>query len=118
MKYMLLIYQNQADFQALSEDEKNDVMNEVGEIMTELTKSGEWVDGQALHAPETAKTIRVRGGVPAVTDGPFIEAKEQLAGLCVFECDSVERAVEIGKRWPDARYWAVEIRPLIDIPAE
>jgi hypothetical protein len=113
VKYMLLIYQNPASWEALSEAERNKVMEEVDVIMQELTESGEWVGGEGLAHPSNARTIRVRGGVPAVTDGPFVEAKEQLAGFCLFECESLERATEIAARWPDARYAAVELRPLM-----
>ena len=55
----------------------------------------------------------MRGGVPAITDGPYVEAKEQLAGYCLLECESLERATEIAARWPDASYAAVELRPLM-----
>jgi hypothetical protein len=58
--------------------------------------------------------VKVRDGVPAVTDGPYLEAKEHLVGFCLFECESVERATEIATRWPDARHWAVEVRPLME----
>lgn len=47
-----------------------------------------------------------------MTDGPFSEAKEQLAGVCVFDVDTPERAIEIAQRWPDARYWGVELREI------
>jgi hypothetical protein len=56
--------------------------------------------------------VRVRGAVPAVTDGPFAEAKEQLAGYLMVDCESPERAVEIAARWPDAKRWAMEVRPV------
>ena len=52
--------------------------------------------------------------MPAVTDGPYLEAKEHLAGYCLFECESEQRALEIATRWPDARYWGVELRRLMD----
>lgn len=110
MKYMLLIYQNPGGIQALTEDERQAVMSDVGELMAELEKSGEWVGGEGLG--QQAKAVRVRGGVPAVTDGPYLEAKEQLAGYCVVDCASIDRAVEIAARWPDARYWGMEVRPL------
>ena len=58
--------------------------------------------------------MRVRDGVVATTDGPFAEAKEQLAGYLTVECDSPERAVEIAARWPDAKYFAMEVRQLMD----
>jgi hypothetical protein len=114
VKYMLLIYQNPSGFEALSEDERNAVFDEVGTIMNELTESGEWIGGGGLADPSQTKTVKVRDGVPAVTDGPYLEAKEHLVGYCLFECESVARATEIATRWPDARYWAVEVRPLME----
>jgi hypothetical protein len=113
VKYMLLIYQNPAGFQALSEEERNAVFADVDTIMNELTESGEWIGGEGLADPSQTKTVKVRDGAPAVTDGPYLEAKEHLVGYCMFECESIERATEIATRWPDARHWAVEVRPLM-----
>ena len=56
----------------------------------------------------------MRDGLPAVTDGPYVEAKEQLAGYFVVDCDSPERATEIAARFPDALFAAVEVRPIMD----
>jgi hypothetical protein len=114
MKYLLLIYQNPANFESLPDEERNRLMNEAGEIMNELTESGEWVGGYGLAHPSTSKTVKVREDVPAVTDGPYLEAKEHLAGFCLIQCETEERAIDIAKRWPDARYWAVELRPLME----
>jgi hypothetical protein len=114
VKYMLLIYQNPAGFEALSEEERNAVFEDVDTIMKELSESGEWIGGDGLADPSQTKTVKVRDGVPAVTDGPYLEAKEHLVGFCLFECESVERATEIATRWPDARHWAVEVRPLME----
>ena len=111
---MLLIYNNPATLEALSEEERDELMGEVDALVTELTESGEWVGGEALADPSHTRTVRVRGGVPAVTDGPFAEAKEQLAGYCVVDCEFPERAVEIAARWPDARFWAMEVRQILD----
>ncbi len=113
MKYMLLIYQNPTAWQALSEEERDGVMNDAGVIVNELTESGELIDGEGLADSSNTKTVRVRNGVPAVTDGPYLEAKEHLVGYCLVQCESPERALEIATRWPDARYWAVELRPLM-----
>jgi hypothetical protein len=113
MKYMLLIYQNPQNWQALGDTERSKVMDEAGAIVSELTESGEWIGGEALADVSNAKTIRVRDGVPAVTDGPFLESKEHMVGYCMFECETPERALEIAQRWPDARHWAVELRPLM-----
>jgi hypothetical protein len=114
MKYMLLIYNNPATYQAWSEAERGELFGEVDAIMKELTESGELVGGEALADASNTTTVRVREGSVASTDGPFAEAKEQLAGYLMVECESQERAVEIAARWPDARYFAMEVRPVMD----
>jgi hypothetical protein len=113
MRYMLLIYNNPATYEAFSEQERDELFGEVGRIMNELTESGEWVGGEALADASTTRTVRVRGDVPAVTDGPFVEAKEQLAGYCIVDCETIDRAVEIAASWPDAKYFAMEVRALM-----
>jgi hypothetical protein len=114
VKYMLLIYNNQATIEAMSEEERQGFFGDVDEVMKELTESGELVGGEALADPSTAKIVRVRGGVPATTDGPYAEAKEQLAGYLMVECENVERATEIATRWPDAKLWTMEVRAVMD----
>jgi hypothetical protein len=118
LKYMLLIYQNPANWEALSEGERDAVMNDATAIVNELTESGELIAGDGLADPSQTKTVRVRDGVPAITDGPFIEAKEHLVGYCLLECETLERATQIAVRWPDARHWAVELRPLMTASGE
>jgi hypothetical protein len=113
MKYMLLIYNNPDYLQSLPKEDLDAIFDEVGAIMDELTKSGEWIGGEGLAHPSQTKTIRVRDGVPAITDGPFLESKEQFAGYCLFDCETPERAAEIAARWPDARYAAVELRAVM-----
>ena len=114
MRYMLLIYNNRATIESWSEEERNAIFGDVGTIMDELKQTGELVGGEALANPEQTKTVRVRDGVPAITDGPFAESKEQLAGFLTVDCETPERAAEIAARWPDARLWAMEVRPLMD----
>jgi hypothetical protein len=113
VKYMLLIYQNPANWEELSDDERTSIFNEVDAIMSELTESGEWLGGEGLADPAQTKTVKVRDGAPVVTDGPYLEAKEHLVGYCLFDCETEERAVELATRWPDARHWAVELRPVM-----
>jgi len=115
VKYMLLIYNNPATIEGLSEQERAAVMGEVDAIMAELADTGELVDGNGLAHPSTAKTVRLQGGAVAATDGPFAEAKEQFAGYLTVDCESEERAVEIALRWPDPRIGgAVEVRAVMD----
>ena len=114
MKYMLLIYNRPGFVEGLSEQERTELFGEIDSIMKELNESGELVGGQALADPSTTRTVRVRGGGLDVTDGPFVESKEQFAGHVVVDCESIERATEIAARWPDVRHGgAMEVRAVM-----
>ncbi|HZQ82178.1 MAG TPA: YciI family protein [Gaiellaceae bacterium] len=67
--------------------------------------------GNALRPQEEAKVVRIRGGKPFVTDGPFAETKELIGGFDILECDSIEQAVEIASRHPVAKFGAIDVRP-------
>jgi hypothetical protein len=84
--------------------------------MAELSASGELLGGMALGHPAATRTVRLRGGAVATTDGPFVEAKEQFAGYLTVDVASLDRAVEIAGRWPDARWGAMEVREIIGGP--
>ena len=112
MKYMLLIHHN-PNFMEDPPEPMDQIGAEVGRLIDELTASGEWVGGEGLADVSQAKVVRVRGGVPAVTDGPYLEAKEHLAGYCMIDCESLDRALEVAARWPDARWMGIEVRPVM-----
>ena len=112
MKYLMLIYNNPDNLREQGQD-MDAIFAEVGAIMEELNANGEWVSGEALADISQTKVVRVKDGTPAITDGPFAEAKEHLAGFCIFDVASEERALEIAARWPDARMGGVELRPLM-----
>ena len=114
MKYIVLIYDNANTRETFFGEQGEELMAEVDAIMKELTDSGELVGGEALADPANTKTIRLVDGAPAITDGPFAEAKEHLGGYLILDCESVERAAEIAKRWPSARFTPLEVRPLMD----
>jgi hypothetical protein len=113
MRYIMLIYQNTEAWNGLSREDKDIFMRAAGDIVEELSASGEWVGGEGLADVSQARSTRVRDGVVAVTDGPFLEAKEALAGYCIIDVATPERAEEIAARWPDARHWGMEIRALM-----
>ncbi|WP_436491745.1 YciI family protein [Actinokineospora sp. HUAS TT18] len=115
MKYLLSIYANPANWEALPEAERDGLMAEYGKFTQEIAESGELVDGAPLGDPTTANTVRVRAGQADVVDGPFAETKEHLAGYYIVECASQERAVELAAKIPDARYNAVEVRAVLDM---
>jgi hypothetical protein len=110
VKYMVLIYNRPGFVQDLTEAERGELFGEVDAILKELTDSGELLGTEALADPSTTRTVRVRDGAPAVTDGPFIEAKEQFAGYLLLDCANLERAIDVAARWPDAKRFAMEVR--------
>jgi len=118
VKYLLMIHVNPTLLESLSEEERNAIFGAHDEFQTQTTASGELVGFAALADPSNTKTVRVRDGAPAVTDGPYVEAKEFLAGYYVVDCDSVERASDLASQIPDARYTAIEVRPLMNAGGE
>jgi len=113
MRYILLIYQNTEAWNGLSREDKEVFMHAAGDIVGELSASGEWVGGEGLADASQARSTHIRDGVVTVTDGPFLEAKEALAGYCIVDVANRERAEEIAARWPDAQRWGMEIRALM-----
>lgn len=113
MKYLLMIHMNPAAFEELPEEERNAILDGQVPFMEMIRESGELVLTQALADPSNSQVVRVRDGVPAVTDGPYLEAKEFLAGYYLVDCESMERAVELAGMMPEARYQGVEVRPIM-----
>lgn len=112
MKYMLLIYGNDETWDTLHAEGIEGVLDQHRVLAEELKANGELVDGIGLTTTN-ARVVRVRDGVPAITDGPFTEAKEVLAGYYIVDC-SAERATEIAARLPEAPYSPIEIREFTD----
>jgi hypothetical protein len=80
-----------------------------------LVASGELVGSESLDEPSETTTVTVRDGVAMATDGPFAEVKEHLAGFYVVDVESLDRAVEIVTRIPEAAHGVVEVRPARDL---
>jgi hypothetical protein len=112
VKYVILIYSNPTTWQSLPPEEADRVIRDHFVVIDELTKTGELLSQFGLSDPMNTKTVRINEGVPAVTDGPFGEAKEHLAGVFIVDCESVDRVLEISG--PLAQYGIVEVRPIMD----
>ena len=84
----------------------------VGECVAEVDKRGVQVFGQRLRPVEDATTVRVRSGELLVTDGPFTESKEWIAGFDILECRDLDEAIEIASKHPMARFGRIELRPV------
>jgi hypothetical protein len=115
VKYLLLIHLNPHTWEAMSEHEHNEVFTGHNEFIKLITESGEFVSTVALADPTQSATVRVRDGVPVVTDGPYVEAKEYLAGYYLVDVESRQRALDLAAMIPDATFNAMEVRPLMDI---
>jgi hypothetical protein len=113
VKYLLMIYMNPAVWESLTEEQRNEVFSGHEEFLKVARESGEMIGTHALADPSNSTVVRVREGAPAVTDGPYVEAKEYLAGYYLVDCETKERAVELAGKVPDAQYTAIEVRPVM-----
>jgi hypothetical protein len=113
MKYLFLLYGDEAGEGALSDEERRAIVEAHGAFGAELARRGSLVLGEGLTGRERARVLRRRdGGRPVVTDGPFAETKEQLGGVYVVECAGDEEALELAERVPGSPGLVVEIRPV------
>jgi hypothetical protein len=118
MKYLLLIYLNRASrevWEGLPEAQRAEGVRAHTALNEDLATSGELIVTEALADTSLARRVSVREGRTITSDGPFAEAKELLAGIYLIECDSIERAVEIAARMPEAPIGEIEVRPIMDL---
>src|SRR5262249_61691935 len=85
MKYLMLIYQDEKQFAALTEPERQKLYSEYGQLRQELTTKGQFIGGSQINPTPTASNVRVRNGKELITDGPFAETQEQLGGYFLDE---------------------------------
>jgi hypothetical protein len=118
MKYMLMMFGDGATMmQERTPEWVTEMIAFMGAFNAEVEKAGELVEARGLADPSTAKTVSLVGGQVVVSDGPFAEAKESLAGFWVFEVAGEARAVELAEQ---VVVWAerVELRQVPDGPSE
>jgi hypothetical protein len=116
MKYVLFIAGNteySSDGAAAPEDLAV-MQREIPRWIEEMDRRGVRLFGRELDLPETAATVRVRDGETLVSDGPFAETKEFVAGFDLLECASIEEAIEVAGKSPIARFHTLEVRPFMD----
>ena len=105
MKYLCLVYLDEKRLHELPDED-------CVEFDTGIRRSGHCLASEALESVQTATTVRVRNGKVSITDGPFAETKEQLAGFYMIEARDLDEATRIASRIPPARVGSIEVRPI------
>ena len=105
MKYLCLVYLDEKRLDELPDED-------CVAYDTAIRKSGHCIASEALESVQTATTVRVRNDKVAVTDGPFAETKEQLAGFYMIEAKDLNEAIRIASKIPPARVGSIEVRPV------
>ncbi|HEX2229255.1 MAG TPA: YciI family protein [Candidatus Binatia bacterium] len=118
MKYLCLVYVEEKKLAAVNPSDP-DALNDDECIAYDeaLRKRGLCLASEALQPVETATTVRVRNGKLAITDGPFAETKEQLAGFYLIEARDLNEAIQVAAKIPPARIGSIEVRPIRELTA-
>lgn len=117
MRYLCLIHGSDEQFAALSKTEAEALADEHLAYDDSLRERGHFVVAEALQGPETAMVVRMRKGRIGVTDGPFLETKEQVGGFFLIEAANLDEAIDIAGHIPSARFGSVELRPVRELMA-
>jgi hypothetical protein len=117
MKYLCLAYYNEKAFDALSKAEVEALVSQCPAFDEELRKSGHLVIQASLGPTRATTAVRPRNGKPLVTDGPFIETKEQVGGFFIIDARDLNEAIRVASKHPAANIgeqvgWGVEVRPI------
>lgn len=115
MKFLLIVHHDEEAFEKIEQEKRQALLSESIALTHQLHAAGQYVHASPLHPAGTAVLVKVREGKPFVTDGPFIETREQIAGYFLIDARNLSAAVSIAEKVPGARIGTVEIRPLIEI---
>lgn len=115
MQFLLLVYVDEALLQAVPQTRFNEMMRGCLAHADGLKCEGRLLDYRQLEAPSTAKSVRTREGRTRITDGPFAETKEVLAGFNLIEAADYDEALRIAAELPWASTGCIEVRPVRDI---
>lgn len=117
MQYLTLIHIDPALLAELPQGEFDRLMQGCFAKADALRAAGSLLGSQQLESHESARTLRVRDGLARITDGPFAETREFLAGFNLIEAESMDAAMEIARQFPWARFGSIEVRPVRDMQA-
>jgi hypothetical protein len=117
MKFILLVYTDPQMLGALAPGEFDSKMRTCISHAEELHHDGRLIESQMLEDTTTAKSVRIRKGRLAVTDGPFTETKEVLGGFNLIEAENIDEAIRMAAEFPWAETGCIEVRPVRDFEA-
>ena len=112
MQYLLMIYQNEAEYAKNDAATSQKMLSEYQAFTQSIIQSGNFKGGDRLQPTTTATTVRVRDGKTLTTDGPFAETREQLGGYYMIDAKDLDSAIAIAARIPGARIGSIEVRPV------
>ncbi|HEY3134566.1 MAG TPA: YciI family protein [Blastocatellia bacterium] len=115
MKYMLLVHHDEKVFSKFSETKRQQMLEESVQLTHQLHADRKYLSASPLRPASTAAIVRVRDGKSFVTDGPFVETREQIAGYFLIDAKDVDEAIGIAARVPGARIGTIEVRPVREI---
>lgn len=115
MKYILLVHHDEEAFGKLCETKRQRMLEESVQLTHQLHANRQYLSASPLHPASTAAIVRVRDGKPLVTDGPFVETREQLAGYFLITAKDLDEAIGIAARVPGACIGTVEVRPVKEV---
>jgi len=119
MRYMLLIYRDEKVYEQLSVQERGKIFQEATDYSEALRPSGFYRGGEPLEPTGTATTVRMKGGKAIMTDGPFAETKEQLAGYTIVEAKDLDEVLAFATRHPLVKAGlSIEVRPIREGPPQ
>jgi hypothetical protein len=112
MKYMLLIYSDEAGMQNASKAQVDQILAAYGAYVEALNKAGVAAGSDRLQGAQTATTVRAANGQTKVLDGPYAETKEQLGGYFIIDVPDLDAALSWAAKCPGASHGVVEVRPV------
>jgi hypothetical protein len=118
MRYLLAIYGDEQAFATATQADLAAVEDAYNAFTKDIVDRGLFQSGEALQPTSTATTVRVRDGRTLTTDGPFAETKEQFGGYYVIDCKNLDEAIEVAARIPGAAQGSIEVRPVMEFPAQ
>lgn len=113
MRYMLLLYSDESQFEDLTPERIGEVIGAYNSYTEALRKAGKLVSGDELQPTATAKTLKVKSGKRSVVDGPYVDTKEALGGYYLIDAESEAEALDWAAKCPGAEHGTVEVRPVM-----